>query len=92
MSSRIRSGKNMKMNDFISISSQVSTYKKSPTNNLEFEVRFGNKEVRVTQPIFESIFRDLANKGFGLNESKYSLKTQLDYPRESKLSSIRVEI
>ena len=93
MASRPRTRKNMKMKDFIGMfRNEISNYKKSSSNNLEFEVRFGNKSVRITQPIFENIYRDLSSKGFDVIESKYSLKTQLDYPRESKLSNIRVEV
>ena len=64
MASRIRTRKNMKMKDFIGMfKNNILDYKKSSTNNLEFEVRFGNKSVRITQPIFENIYRDLSLKG-----------------------------
>lgn len=79
-----QSSTNMKINDQIEFyRKQISNYRKSSTHDLEFEIRFGNRDVEITQPIHENIFRDLVHRGFNVESSKYTLKTQLDYSNPS---------
>ena len=71
----------------------MNTFTNDDNENLEFEIRFGNKELKIDQQIFENVFKVLYKYGFKIQESKYSLKTEIKKNYQSSLTynNIRIE-
>ena len=72
----------------------MKTFTNDDNKNLEFEIRFGNKDLKIDQQIFENVFKVLYRYGFKIQESKYSLKTEIKNNYQSSLTynNIRIEI
>jgi hypothetical protein len=73
----------------------TKTFKASKYKSLEYEMRFGNRDVEINQVIFHNTFQSLIAKGFEVVYSNYSMKIQSDFNARDgvkKQSNIRIEL
>lgn len=85
------------MDDLIDIFKKnlSSSHRQDKTQNTEFEVRFGNRNLKITRAIYDSVIRKICGSGFIPDTTQYAMKIQNDFDTltgKKTQSNVRIEL